>query len=112
MDGPNANRSFLEKLTSNHHDEFHMNILFLGSCSLRVIDGAFKTGHATVKWKVQLLLRSFPKIFKVSPVRRADYTDWTGRELSLKKFCSVRRVENIDVCLRALAVLRNVKKYM
>ena len=112
MDGPNVNWSFLEKLVSNHQDEFNTSCFFFGSCGLHVINDALKTGHATVKWKVQLLLRSFYKLFKDSPARRADYIDWTGSELFPKKFCSVRWVENVDVCQRALAVFVNVKKYI
>ena len=56
---PNVNWSILQKLTSNRHDLFNTTMLFLGSFGLHVINGALKTGHVTVKWKAQLLLRLF-----------------------------------------------------
>ena len=46
VDGPNGNWSVLEKLTTNHHDEFNTTMLLLDSCSLHVINGAI------VWWKV------------------------------------------------------------
>ena len=112
MDGPNVNWSFLEQLTSNHHDEYNTTMLFLGSCGLHVINGALQTGHKAASWKVQLLLKSFYKIFKDSPARRSDYTNLTECSLFPKKFCSIRWVENADVCQRALEVFKHVKTYI
>ena len=87
MDGPSVNWFFLEKRTSNHHDEFNMTVLFLVLVVFTL--SMLHLKQVTVKWKVQLLLRLFCKLFKDSPASRADYIDWTGSELFLKKFCSV-----------------------
>ena len=95
MDGPSVNWSFLEKLTSNHYDEFNITLLLLCSCGLHVINGALKTIHATVKWKVQLILHLFYKLFEDSRASQAilsNYIDWPGSELFPKKFCSIRWV--------------------
>ena len=85
-------------------------MLFLGSFGLHIINGALKTGHATVKWKVLLLLRSFYKRFKDFSVGEY-YIDWTGSELFPKKSCLVRWFENVDICQEALNVFGNMKKY-
>ena len=53
-------------------------MLFLGSCGLHVINGSLTTGHKAANWKVQVQLKSFFKLFKDSPARRADYIDFTG----------------------------------
>ena len=63
-DGLSINWSFLEKLTSYHHDEFKSTMFFLGSYGLDFINGALKTSRATVKLEVKLLLRLFYKLFK------------------------------------------------
>ena len=52
MNGSDINWSFLDKLTSNHHDQFNTTVLFHGSWGLHFINGALKTGHVTIKWKV------------------------------------------------------------
>ena len=82
------------------------------TCTLRVINDALKTGHATVKCEAQLLLRLFYKVFKNSPACLEDHIDWTGSELFPKKFCSVRWIENVDVFPSALAVFADVRKYI
>ena len=87
-------------------------MLFLGSCGLHVINGSLTTGHKTANWKVQVQLKSFFKLFKDSPARRADYIDFTGCDQFPKKFCSVRWVENVEVCERALEVFKHIKLYI
>ena len=112
MDGPNVNWAFLEQLSSNLHDEYGTKMLFLGSCSLHVINGSLTIGHKATNWKVQVQLKSFFKHFKDSPARRADYIDFTGCNQFPKKFCSVRWVENVEVCERALEVFKHIKQYI
>ena len=93
MDSPNINWSFLEQLSSDLHDEYGTTMLFLDSCGLHVIYGSLTTGHKATNWKVQVQLKSFFKLFKDSPERRADYIDFTGCSQFPKKFCSVRWLE-------------------
>ena len=69
-------------------------------------------GHKAANWKVQVQLKSFFKLFKDSPARRADYIDFTGCNQFPKKFCSVRWVENVEVCERALEVFKHIKLYI
>ena len=111
MDSPNVNWSFLEQLSSDLHDGYGATMLFLGSCGLHVINGSLTTGHKAANWKVQVQLKSFLKLFKDSPARRADYVDFTGCNQFPKRFCSVRWVQNVEVCERALEIFKHIKLY-
>ena len=108
MDGPNVKWSFLEQLSSDLHDEYRTTMLFIGSCGLRVINGSLTTGRKAANWKVQVQLKSFLKLFKDSPARQA----FTGCNQFPKKFYSVRWVENVEVCERALEVFKHIKLYI
>ena len=98
MDGPNVNWSFLENISAYLKLNRNSAMLCLGSCDLHVINGALQTGHKASKWNVQALLKSIYKLFKDSPARRADYTALTESDIFPKKFCAVRRAENVEVC--------------
>ena len=112
MDGQNINCSFLEQPSSDLHDEYGTTMLFLGSCGLHVINDSLTTGHKAASWKVQVQLKSFFKLFKDSPAKRADCIDFTGCNQFPKKFCSVRWVENVEVCERVLEVFKHIKLYI
>lgn len=90
----------------------NQNIVYIGSCGLHVVSGAFKTGHNVTKWNTVVFLRSMYNLFKNVPARRADYVNFTGSTLFLLKFCSVRWLENGKALARALQVLPNVVKYV
>ena len=87
-------------------------MLFLGSCGLHVINGSLTTGHKAANWKVEVQLKSIFKLFKDSPGRQADYIDFTGCSQFPKEFCSVRWVENVEVCERGLEVFKHIKLYI
>ena len=112
MNGPNVTWSFLEQLSSDLHDENGTTMLFLASCGLHVINGSLTTGHKAANWKVQVELKSFLKLFKDSPARQAAYIDFRGYNQFPKKFCSVRWVENVGICERALEVFKHIKQYI
>ena len=87
-------------------------MLFLGSCGLHIINDPLTTGQKAANWKVQVQLKSFFKLFKDSPARQADYIDFIGCSQFPKKFCSVRWVENVEVCKRVLEVFKHIKQYV
>ena len=43
---------------------------------------------------------------------RADYIDFTGCSQFPKKFCSVRLVENVEVCEKVQEVFKHIKQYI
>lgn len=111
MDGPNVNLKFLKNV-KELLSESDCKILDLGTCGLHIIHGALQHGHKSTAWKVDVVLRAMYGIFKDSPARRANFMEITGSSEFPLKFCSVRWVENVNVCERALKVFDNVKKYI
>ena len=43
---------------------------------------------------------------------RAAYIDFTGCNQFPKKFCSVRLVENVEVCEKMQEVFKHIKQYI
>ena len=50
MDVWNVNLKFYQKLTKNRKEQKFYSLLDIGSCSLRIIHGSFKTGAKKSKW--------------------------------------------------------------
>ena len=73
MDGPNANMHF--------DTRFDSTLLDMWSCRLHLVHGAYQAGHKLARFKVNVILRSFYKLFKDSPARRADYQKVIGIKL-------------------------------
>lgn len=113
-DGPNVNLKLICDLKNHMKNNLNINreILDTGSCSLHVVNGAYKTGHAKVDWKLNQFLRTLYKLFKNYPSRRAVYRQITGSSVFPKKFCSIRWTENCDVIRRCLEMLPNLKTYV
>ncbi|KAH6933564.1 hypothetical protein HPB50_016336 [Hyalomma asiaticum] len=103
MDGPNVNFKFLRSLKEELRESD--DILFIGSCGLHVINGAYKAGHVASGWDLVSFLRSAYNLFKCVPARRADFASLTGCSKFPMKFCAVRWLENSTVICRALEIL-------
>lgn len=114
MDGPNVNLRFFDdlRLYMDEENKDSPAILETGTCSLHVVNGAYKTGHKSAGWKVHDFLRNTYYLFKDFPSRRADYTEASKSNEFPQKFCSIRWVENSLVLQRALRVIPNLKKYL
>lgn len=113
MDGPNVSLKFLKSLKQEFSaSDGNQNIVDIERCGLRVVSGAFKTGHNVAKWNTVVFLRSMYNLFKNVPARRVDYVNFTGSILSPLKFCSARWLENGKALPRALEVLPDVVKYV
>lgn len=113
-DGPNVNLKLIfdikchmrQSLKSEHE------IIDIGTCSLHIVNGAYKTAHGKTGWNVNQFLRSLYRLFKNYPSRRAIYHQITGSQIFPKKFCSVRWTENSDVIRRCLEILSYLKTYI
>ena len=75
MDGPNVNWSALEEIAEHKSakDPLSPKLLELGSCSLHILHGAYKTAQEATDWNVKSLLKAAFKLFEISPARRADF---------------------------------------
>lgn len=114
VDGPNVNLKFLRDLQDSIGNELDGNgkLFDTGTCPLHVVQGAYKTAHTTVGWKIHEFLRSLYYLFRDFPVRRAEYTLKTASEVFPLKFCQVRWVENSRVLQRAIEMFPSLVKYV
>ena len=74
----------------------------MGSCSLHVVHGAFRTGMKQTGWGIDLLLKSLYSHLHETPARREDYTKMTGCEVFPLQFCGHRWLEDKRVAERAV----------
>ena len=65
-------------------------LLDVGSCSLHVVHGAFRTGVKQTGWGIDLLLKSLYSHLHETPARREDHTKMTGSEVFPLQFCGHR----------------------
>ena len=100
MVGTNANMRFDTRFDSTLSD--------MWSCRLHVVHGAFQAGHKLVRCKVNVILRSFYKLFKDSPARRADYQKIIGIKLFPLKILFHKMDWKHGSCTK---VIRNMRKY-
>ena len=95
MDGPNVNWKMLDLIVEDRNsNETYPNLLDVGSCSLHVIHGAFRTGMKQTGWGIDLLLKSLCSHLHEMPARREDYTKMTGSEVFPLQFCGHRWLED------------------
>ena len=70
MDGPNTNWSVLKLLHEDRCEKDYPNITDIGSCSLHVVHGAFKSGIEAKNCDLKKIMKAMWKIFDGSPARR------------------------------------------
>ena len=58
MDGPNANWKFAECLFRDRNKIGLADLIDFGSCSLRIINGAFQTGATATVWNLRKILKA------------------------------------------------------
>ena len=57
MDGPNTNLLFLKKLKKERIDNKLNGIIDIGSCSLHMVHGAYKTGAEKTDWNLHKVMK-------------------------------------------------------
>lgn len=114
LDGPNVNLKFLRDIREylKHDCEPEQPEIFdTGTCSLHIVQGAYKTAHNKTGWAIHEFLRAIFYLFNDFPSRRGEYTLLTGKSTFPLKFCAIRWVENADVLTRAISILPALKLY-
>lgn len=113
-DGPNVNLKLKFDLKQHMKDNLpsEKQILDISTCSLHIVNGAYKTAHTKVNWKLNQFLRSLYRLFKNYPSRRGIYKEITGSSIFPKKFCAVRWTENSSVIQRCIDMLPHLHKYV
>ena len=113
MDGPNINWKMLDLIVEDRNsNETYPNLLDVGSCSLHVVHGAFRTGMKQTGWGINLLLKSLYSHLHETPARKEDYTKMTGSEMFPLKFCRHRWLENKRVAERAVEMWPSLTTYI
>ena len=115
MDGPNVNWKMLDLIVEDRNsNETYLNFLDVGSCSLHVVHGAFRTGMKQTGWGIDLLLKSLYIYSHLheTPARREDYTKMTGSEVFPLQFCGHRWLEDKRVAERAVEMWPSLTTYI
>ena len=112
MDGPNVNWKMLDLIVEDRNsNETYPNLLDVGSCSLHVVHGAFRTGMKQTGWGIDLLFKSYSHLHE-TPTRREDYTKMTGSEVFPLQFCGHRWLEDKRVAERAVEMWPSLTTYI
>lgn len=113
MDGPNVNWKLLDTIAEERNsNEQYPSLLDVGSCSLHVVHGAFRSGMNKTNWGLDTLLRSLHNLFHESPAKREDYTKITKSDIFPLPFCGHRWIEDKKVAERALEIWPNITTYV
>ena len=90
VDGPNVKWKMLDLIVEDRNsNETYPNLLDVGSYSLNVVHGAFRTGMKQTGWGIDLLKSLYSHLHE-TPARREDYTKMTGSEVFPLQFCGHR----------------------
>ena len=92
VDGPSTNWKFFNLLQKERVEKEQHNLIDIGSCSLLIIHGVFKTGAESSSWNMKIILKGAFTILHDTPVRREDYISITGEERFPLFFCATRWV--------------------
>ena len=112
MDGPSVNWKLYESLVEQRKENEDYPTLMLGSCSLHIMHGTFRTGVKKTKWGIDSILKALHNLFEDSPAKREDYQQITGSDIFPLPFCGHRWLEDKKVASRALDIWPNIVKYV
>ena len=108
MDGPFTNWCVLDLLDERLVEQGFRRTLNIGSCSLHILHGAFRTGMQKTEWGLGKLLKAMHKILDESPARRDVYLRVGDSEKFPLKFCDTRWIEDLRVAERALEIWTSI----
>ena len=73
MDGSILNLKFYNEIVQDRQENMVHSLIDIGSCSLHIVHGSFKTGAEKTGWNLKALLKGSFQILRDTPVRREDY---------------------------------------
>ena len=88
MDGRNVNLKFFKEFAADFKEDNFPSLVDIGSCSLHIVQGAFKTGAEKSEWGLKKFLKAAYTILHDSPARREDYESVTGSSKYPLNFCA------------------------
>ena len=103
----------LNKITEERCSvEHYPGLINVGSCSLHVLHGAFRSVVIKTKWVIDSVLKALHNLFDESPAEREDYIKVTGSEMFALPFCGHRWIEDKKVAERALQIWLHIVTYI
>lgn len=90
MDGPNVNKKFYKDFSTNFEEGNFHKLVDIGTCSLHIVHGAFKTGVEKSGWPLKKFLKGGYILLHNTPARREDYESVTGSTTYPLSFCVIR----------------------
>ena len=76
MDEPNVNLKFFKEFAASFKEDNFHSLVDIGSCSLHIVHGAFKTGAEKSEWGLKKFLKAAYIILHDSPACREDYESY------------------------------------
>ena len=90
MDGPSVNLKVYNEIVQDRQENMVHSLIDIGSCSLHIVHGSFKTGAEKTGWNLKALLKGSFQILHDTPARREDYEKVTGSNKYPILFCATR----------------------
>ena len=87
-------------------------MLYIGSCSLHIIHGAFKSGAEENHWDIKSIFKTAYTILHDAPAQREDYISVTGEERFPLFFCTTRWVEDTVVADGLIEIWESITKFV
>ena len=113
MDGPHVNWKLLDMLGDDRKlQDQHPDFLNVGSCSLHVVHGAFRSGMLKTNWGIDAVLKVLYNLFSESPAKREDFIKVTETETFPLPFCGHRWLEDKQVAERASKIWPHITTYV
>ena len=113
MDGPNVNWKLYDSIVQEwSENDDYPDLIDIGSCSLHVVHGAFRTGVQKTKWGIDGILKALYNLFPASSANREDYKKITVSKVFPLYFSGTRWIEVKKVADRALEIWPNIAKYV
>ena len=85
MDGPSTSWKFFNLLQNDRVEKEQHNLIDIGSCSLHIIHGAFKTGAESCCSNMKVILKGAFTILDHTPARREDYITHSHGQADVKR---------------------------
>ena len=88
MNGPSVNLKSYNEIVQDRQENIVHSLIDIGSCSLHIGHGSFKTGAEKTGWNLKALLKGSFQILHDTPARREDCEIVTGSNKYPLFFCA------------------------
>ena len=113
MDGPSTSWTFFNLLQNDRVEKEQHNLIDIGSCSLHIKHGAFKTGAESCVSNMKVTLKGAFTILDHTPARREDYITHSHGQADVKRgFILNKNFLNQNMETLTITSCRKVKDHL